>query len=281
MSVMEADEQDGATVLHYAPRHLRAPEDERSIRPILERLNRGGTDAPADPQPAARVHVPIELDPPRKGLGWQMIACSALSAGFSAGLAVLAIGWFAPSKTEPTRIDAIQLDPKFVHTVSFKQDAPAAAPNDLQKQAPEAAPPIQPKDAPPPSKAEAHDNQIAPKELLALWSAIPADVLREPAAEETTSVPAQTEEPARAEAEMPPVREGSHRSAPENRHYTQARHRHRFARAHATRGQASARSAAPAAETAGGTPLQSAFQSLFGQSASAQAKQPQAGMSGY
>jgi hypothetical protein len=275
MSVMEADEQDRGTVLHYAPRHLRAPE-ERSIRPILERLSRGEGGAPAETKTETNVHVPMEFDPPRKAIGWPLFATCALSAGLSAGLAVFAIGWLAQNKAELTRIDAIQLDPKFVHTVSFKPDAPAAkhdaptaAPSetDLQKQAPESAPPIQPKEAPPPSKAEAHKDQIAPKELLALWSGIPADVPAAAAAEESASAAATPDEPAPAESETPPVRETPHRAAPENRRHAHLRHRTNVLRVHATRKQQPAQSTA-AAQNGNVTPLGSALQSLLQRSAS-------------
>jgi hypothetical protein len=258
--------------LHYAPRHLRAPE-ERSIRPILERLSRGEGGAPAETKTETNVHVPMEFDPPRKAIGWRLFATCALSAGLSAGLAVFAIGWLAQNK-ELTRIDAIQLDPKFVHTVSFKPDAPAAKQNaaaaapsetDLQKQTPESAPPIQPKEAPPPSRAEARNNQIAPKELLALWSGIPADVPA--AAEESTSAAATPDEPAAAEYETPPVRETPHRAAPENRRHAHLRHRQHAVNLHVAHRQQPAQSTS-AAQNGNVTPLGSALQSLLQRSAS-------------
>ena len=280
MSVMEADEQEHGTVLNYAPRHLRQAE-ERSIRPVLERLSRGESDAPAETKPETQVHVPIELDPPRRHIGWPLFATCALSAGLSAGLAVFAIGWLPPTKAEFTPIDAIQLDPKSVHTVSFKPDAPAAkqdtpaavpSKSDLQKQAPEWAPPIQPKEAPPPSRAESHNDQIAPMELLALWSGIPADVPPAAAAEESTPAAAAPEEPARTEAKAPPARETSHRAAAENRRHAHLRHRTDTARVHAVRAHPAprhpaAQHAGPAAQSVTVTPVGSALQSLLQRSA--------------
>ena len=274
MSVMEADEQDSGTVLHYAPRHLRQPE-ECSIRPILQRLSRGEGEAPAETKPETPVHVAIELDAPRKAIGWPLFATCALSAGLSAGLAVLAIGWLAPYKAESARIDAIQLDPKSVHTVSFKPDTPvakqetlAAAPSesDLQKQAPESSPPIQPKEAPPPSRTETHDNHVAPKELLALWSGIPADVPPAAAAEETTVEAAAPDEPVSAKAETPPARQTPHRAAPESRRHAHPRHRMHVVRVHPAPRRQAAQPAA-AAQSANVTPLGSALQSLFQRSA--------------
>jgi hypothetical protein len=302
MSVMEADDQDSGTVLHYAPRHVRLPAEERSIRPILERLSRGENEVRTESRPEpVRIEHLIPLEAPRRKFGWQLIACSALSAGLSAGLAVLAIVWFAPGKTEFTRIDAAQLDPKAVRTVSFKQDAPpvaaaattaAAAPaeSDLQKQAPEAAPPIQPKEVPPPSKAEirdrkpeAQDHQIAPKELLALWSGVPADVAAdvpaEPAAEAPAPPAANAAELAVDEADQTPARETPVRAATHTRRHPQARHRTHAARVHVARTQQEAQSATAAASTnANAAPLQSAFQSLFSRSAAgAQPSQQQQG----
>lgn len=275
MSVVEDVEQDRGTVLQYAPRRVRFPADEQSILPILERLNRGEGDASLETWPEPRVPLPIETEPPRRRIGWQLVACSALSAGLSAGLAVLAIGWLAPGKSEFTRIDTIQLDPKAVHTVSFKQDPPAGkqeatplAPSesDLHKQPPESAPPIQPKDEPPPVKPEAHNDQIAPKELLALWSGIPANMPASPMAEETDSAAAANEEGAGAEAEAPPAEAKPHRD--ERRHHARARHRRHYARAHVTRTEQPGQTATtPGAQEPASTPLQSAFQSLFGQSA--------------
>ncbi len=291
MSVMEADDQENGTVLHYAPRHVRLPAEERSIRPILERLSRGESDVRTDSQldPVPVEHL-IPLEEPRRKFGWQLIACSALSAGLSAGLAVLAIVWFAPLKTELktefTGIDAAQLDPKAVRTVSFKQDsqpapqgaattgAPAAAPAEtaLQKAPPESAPPIQPKDTPPPSKAETHEHQIAPKELLALWSGVPADLPAEPVVEQADAPEAATVDEARSpEAEAPPADNKPQRAAAHPRKQSQERHRRHYARAHAARSPQA--EAAPTTTTDNASPLQSAIKSLFGQSG-ASAQQP-------
>jgi hypothetical protein len=264
VSVVEDTEQDRGTVLQYAPRHLRFPAEQQSIRPILERLRRGEIDAQDEAQPEPpRVVQTIPLELPRNRIGWQLVTCAVLSAGVSAGLAVLAIAWLAPAKTEFTRIDAIQLDPKSVHTVSFKQNAPAARPSesDLQKSVPESAPPIQPKDAPPPSKAEAHNDQIAPKELLALWAGIPADLPSAMTGDADAPAPVSAGGPTAAETEAPPAPSSEHRTAAPNRR-AHVRHRNRVRRTATARTTGQAASAA--AQTANPNSLQSSLQSLFG-----------------
>lgn len=276
MSVMEADEQDRGTILHYAPRHVRLPAEERSIRPILERLSRGESDGIVGPQrqpEPARLEQTIPLEMPRPRIGRQILLCSLLSAGLSAGLVVLATGWFAPAKTEATRFDTVQLDPKSVRTVSFKPETPVAATtpteSDLQKQAPEAAPPIQPKDPAPPSKPESRADQIAPKELLALWSGIPADVSgSEAVAEAAPPAPADVAETARDEVEAVPTHEAPP-PARTHRHHSQAHRRTQAARGRSARAQHRAQPAPAATQNADAAPLQSALQSLFSRSASA------------
>lgn len=267
MSVVEDTEQDRGAVLHYAPRRVRFPAEQQSIRPILERLRRSEDDTLADAQAKPlRIEHAIPLEPPRKAIGWQLLVCSALSAGLSAALAVLAVGWLAPTNNEFTRIEAIRLDPKSVHTVSFKQDAPAVprTETDLQKQAPESAPPIQPKDAPPPSKTEAHKDQVTPKELLALWSGIPADLHPDVTANADASAPVS----GGTDAEAPPAAPSEHRTVVPTRQ-AHARHRSHVRRraVEHTHARTTGQSASAAAQTANPNSLQSAFQSLFGQPA--------------
>src|SRR3974377_1278566 len=96
MSIAEVDKQDRVAVLYYAPRHVRYPSEECSIRPVLERLSRGENGTPGDAEGEPDVPARVTIDPPRRTIDWQLIACSALSAGLSAGLAVLAIGWLVP-----------------------------------------------------------------------------------------------------------------------------------------------------------------------------------------
>jgi hypothetical protein len=268
MSAMEADQQDGGMVLHYAPRHVRHPSEERSVRPILERLRRGesgeAANVPAEP-------APLALEPPRRA-GWELIACSAASALLSAGLGVLAIGWLAPVQTEPARIDSAQFAPKVVRTVAFQRPAPetstAAAPTEVQ---PEARPA-------PAGEPDSRRDQIAPKELLAMWSGIPTETRAEPPVEVMTSTAVRdVQPPTELEAETPTASPAQHRAP--------ARHRQAHAHRNAPRRasvphRASANTAqAAAAQMTDSNPLQSALQSVFGGQPAA-AQQPRVRQSG-
>jgi hypothetical protein len=217
--------------------------------------------------------IPLEL--PRQRIGRQILLCSLLSAGLSAALAVAAIVWFVPAKTETARLENVQLDPKIVRTVSFKPEASPAPPPpveaDLQKPAPEAAPPLQPKEPAPPSKSESRNDQIAPKELLALWSGIPADVPAIPATEAPPPKVEDIAETARDEAE--PVRERPARSIAHRRH-AQVHRRPRPVRVRTARAQQRTQPAT-SGQAADAAPLQSALQSLFSRSAAAPAQTPQ------
>lgn len=265
MSVVEADEQDRGTVLYYAPRHVRYPSEERSIRPILERLSRGESSAPADAQAEMPVHAPFPLDPPQRTIGRQMIACSALSAGLSAGLAVLAIGWLAPLKPEPAQIESAQLEPKVVRTVSFQPaSAQVSSVADKQDVQPETAPPPAPAATARPDKPAQRD-QIAPKELLAMWSGVPS----EPQADAAVAPPSVTldgQEPQDAQAEPAGTARGERVEAARPRRAHARRHGHRRAHA-AQRAMPRTASAAVEAQTTGSNPLQSALQSVFGRPA--------------
>ena len=104
----------------YAPR--RRPnrvQDDGSILPILQRLSRGH-DAEYDanvavPLPAAR----IDMEPQRAAY-WPLLICSVLSAGVSAVVVVVAIGWIGFGASDDRQASAIDPNPKFVQTVTFK-----------------------------------------------------------------------------------------------------------------------------------------------------------------
>ena len=273
MSVVETDEQDRGTVVHYAPRHVRYPAEEHSIRPVLERLRRGESDAPPDASVEPGVHTPFPLDPPRKTIGWQLIACCVLSAALSAGFAVLAIGWLAPMKTESARIDSTQLDPKIVRTVSFQQPAANSAGLASEKQdlKPETTPVAAAAEPEAPSKAEPHRDQIAPKELLAMWFGIPPEARAKTPAPPSMSSGPEAQEP-KVEAETPHPPRTEHREAAPHRAAHARRHSHHRASA-ARRSGAAATQAAAAAQTSETNPLQSALQSVFGGQAAAKPQQ--------
>ena len=262
MSIAEVDKQDRVAVLHYAPRHVRYPSEECSIRPVLERLSRGENGTPGDAEVEPDVHARVTIDPPRRTIDWQLIACSALSAGLSAGLAVLAIGWLVPIKTEP---DGTQLEPKIVRTVSIQPTqappdagSPAAAKQDVKQ---EAVPTPDSKDEP---------RQIAPNELLTMWSGIPTEGRAE-TADASTGIPTapDVQGPKEPQTEAPPAPRGEHsEAAPRRQAHT---HRRSARRAYAAQ-RSSAQSnetAAAAPQTTESNPLQSALQSVFGGQAAA------------
>ena len=261
MSIAEVDKQDRVAVLYYAPRHVRYPSEERSIRPVLERLSRGENGTPGDAEVEPDVHARVTIDPPRRTIDWQLIACSALSAGLSAGLAVLAIGWLVPIKTEP---DGTQLEPKIVRTVSIQPTqappdagSPAAAKQDVKQ---EAVPTPDSKDEP---------RQIAPNELLTMWSGIPAEA-QAGMAGASTGIPTapDVQGPKEPQAEAPPAPRSEHSEATRRQAHT---HRRSARRAYAAQ-RSSAQSnetAAAAPQTTESNPLQSALQSVFGGQAAA------------
>ena len=263
----EVDKQDRGAVLHYAPRHVRYPSEERSIRPILERLSRGESGTPGDAQVEPEAHARFTIDPPRRTIRWQLIACSVLSAGLSAGLAVLAIGWLVPVTTEPARIDSTQLEPKIVRTVSIEPTqaprdpgSPAAATQDVKQEA-------VPTQA---NNDELSRDQIAPKELLTMWSGIPAEAQAETAGASTGMRPASVvQEPKEPDAEASPAPRSEHsEAAPRRQAHT---HRRSARRAHAAQRSSaqSNESAAAAPQTTESNPLQSALRSVFGGQAAA------------
>lgn len=265
MSVVETD--DRGTVLHYAPRHVRYPSDEHSIRPILERLSRGENDAPVDAPAETPGHAPLLLDPPRRTGGWELIACSTFSALLSAGLAVVAIGWMAPSKTEPGRIETMQVEPKAVRTNSIQptqetaQPTHAPAKEDTKTEA--AATPAQAEAAPSTASQPRHD-PLAPKELLAMWSGIPAETRADaPADLQATRPAADVSNANDAEAEAPPVPRGEHRE-PRHQAHTRPHRRHRAYAAHRANASEEHATTAQTSET---NPIQSALQSVFGKPA--------------
>jgi len=262
MSIAEVDKQDRVAVLHYAPRHVRYPSEERSIRPVLERLSRGENGTPGDAEVEPDVHARVTIDPPRRTIDWQLIACSALSAGLSAGLAVLAIGWLVPIKTEP---DGTQLEPKIVRTVSIQPTqsppdagSPAAAKQDVKQ---EAVPTPDSKDEP---------RQIAPKELLTMWSGIPAEAQAGTAGASTGIPPASdVQEPKEPDAEAPPAPRSEHSEAtPRRQAHTHRRSARRTYAAQRSSAQSN-ESSATAPQITESNPLQSALQSVFGGQAAA------------
>jgi hypothetical protein len=121
VSAMETYEKDRREHwLRYAPKRPSDVRDDGSILPILQRLSRGDDaeyDASVVAAPAA-ARVDAE---PQKEFYWTLLVCSVMSAGVSAALVFLAIGWFGSGATDDRQVSAINPNPKYVQTVSFKQ----------------------------------------------------------------------------------------------------------------------------------------------------------------
>jgi hypothetical protein len=215
-----------------------------------------------------------------------MMACSVLSAGLSAGLVVLATGWLTPSKTEMARIDSTQLEPKIVEPkivqTAFAQPTQAADVQPTQAFEADQAP-ADKSDAKPEAAAspEPQRDNIAPRELLTMWSGVPAALEGDTAITLPGDSPKPDVQDTKDAQAEPPAAARSERVEPPPRRHTRARTRHhRRGRTHAVaRRPAPAQdSAAAQAQTAEPNALQSALQSFFGQpSASAQPARPQSG----
>jgi hypothetical protein len=108
----------------YAPRRPKRMQDDGSIRPILERLSRGddrGGDAKYDASVVVSLPVAHIDAEPQRTAHWPLLVCSVLSAGVSAVVVVLAIGWFGSGGADDKQASAIDPNPKSVQTVSFKE----------------------------------------------------------------------------------------------------------------------------------------------------------------
>jgi hypothetical protein len=274
MSAADTHEQSD-NLLRYAPAGVRQPHDDGPIRPVLERLSRGASDSGG-----ARFALPPVEQTGRvsnRGVRWSLVVACTVAAGASAGLAVAAFAWMAPVQHEAPQPKTVDLTPKQVQTVSFKQqdrladEAPVASQPDVPAAATQANASAQDGDAtvnqtqtaaaaPSPLPAQA-GKTIAPKDLIALWSGVPSDTAAQPA---DAAAPAQ---PAAASADDPPV--DTPKAKPTHHRRAHARHRTHHGRRHVAHAQhAPVETAAPQTQEASaqptGTPLQSAWQSLFG-----------------
>ena len=175
MSALEtSDDERPTNPLHFASQPARMPQDDGTIRPILERLSRGGS-AYAPPQHGMPVGIDLVDTGRGKRRAWTFIGCAALSAMLAAGVAIGAVAWLGsgshtasasasePATTESKHAEAIDVRPKTVHTLSFKSDAVKADP--MVKETASAAPAAEPTPAPatPPAQAvEASAPQASP-----------------------------------------------------------------------------------------------------------------------
>jgi hypothetical protein len=200
---------------------------------------------------------------------------------------LVAIGWLSPNRTEPARVLSMQADSQTVETASVRptyeavQPGPVSATPDRE---PETAPPAT-TDTAPPAQTQAQRDQVAPKEMLAMWSGVPpqsadnagttafdsspAEATSGSSAAETTSDASVTEETKDEADTSPPVhaahRGTDHRAEVARRH-AHARHRSYRHTRHASH-RAAARSedvTATTGQPVDSNPLQSALQSVFG-----------------
>jgi hypothetical protein len=315
MSALEtSDDERPTNPLRYAPRPARMPQDDGTIRPILERLSRG-ENAYAPPQHGMPPGIDLPDTGRRKRSTWAFIGCAALSAMLSAGIAIGAVAWLgsgsrtasasasAPAATESKHAEAIDLGPKTVHTLSFKPDAVKA--DAMVKEIASAAPAAEPAPGPatslaPAVAASAPEASPAPQSVQvasadASAGPVPNPLLRAAPPMQPkellarwSGVPATVGAAPAAETPAPAVptakNDDESSSSAENRHTRAAHHsshRHAHARRHhQARTQTAHVQAAPAQQTAPqapaqqASPLQTAFQSLF--SGSGTAAQPQA-----
>ena len=93
MSALEtSDDERPTNPLHFASQPARMPQDDGTIRPILERLNRGES-AYAPPQHGMPVGIDLVDTGGGKRRAWTFIGCAALSAMLAAGVAIGAVAW--------------------------------------------------------------------------------------------------------------------------------------------------------------------------------------------
>jgi hypothetical protein len=316
MSALEtSDDERPTNPLHFASQPARMPQDDGTIRPILERLNRGES-AYAPPQHGMPVGIDLVDTGRGKRRAWTFIGCAALSAMLAAGVAIGAVAWLGsgshtasasasePATTESKHAEAIDVRPKTVRTLSFKSDAVKADP--MVKETASAAPAAEPTPAPatPPAQAvEASAPQASPApQPVQVASAdasanpVPNPLLRaappvqpKELLSRWSSVPATVGAAPAAEtpASPPPEAKDETQAAaapaePSHRHAARrASHRHSHARRHhQARAQTARAQAAPAQQPASAqdpaaSPWQTAFQSLFSGGSGA-AAQPQA-----
>jgi hypothetical protein len=126
------DRKNPGGVLHYAPRRLRAVDDETTIRPVLERLSRGEGRTPA-PRMIRKAGVaampPVDFEAAAKN-PLPIAARLAVAGGLVALMAALGAGiviWprttdhAAASTTGAAPSAAATALPTPVHTVSIRQ----------------------------------------------------------------------------------------------------------------------------------------------------------------
>lgn len=307
MSALGLDDLDGPRgVLAYAPRRHRRPDDDASIRPILERLSRIEGRVPG---PRLMRRAPVQ-DLPSASIETVARSAMPMTARLAIAGAVLALvgaaaaGYFVlPDERQPAPASAAAPSPlpKSVQTVAIQRpdaaEQPAARPIKNDARMPQA-------DADVTSTAGALPRAAASMPLQAAAPADPAaSPLRAWAAVTAGSAAPGWSSPAQAAADHPASQTAdaapgpadastdsgagtpAHRSAAEhNTRPVEHRHRWHHRRAHAAKGhrapQQAEQPAAPAdtaaaqAQPVKKLPLQAAIDRLFGSSGKASAPPP-------
>jgi hypothetical protein len=315
-----SDDTRPTNPFRYAPPRARMPQDDGTIRPILERLSRGES-AYAPLQQTMRAGAdPAETSRGRRG-AWAFIGCAALSAMLSAGVAIGAVTWLgsgsrtanasasAPAATESKPAEVVDLSPKTVRTLSFKPDTAPKADAIVKEQA-SIAPAADPAPATPPALAAAAPAaEASPAPQPAQTASVDAstDAVTNPLLSASPPTPPKellahwsgvpatvgAAQPTEAPASPPPEakEDTPTAAAAESTHHraaSRASHRHaRVHRRHHARTQTAHVQAAPAQQpaspqaTAQPANALQAFQSLFnGGGGGAQSQAPVASFSG-
>jgi hypothetical protein len=266
------DDERRENLLRYAPRRPSHAHDDGSIRPILQRLSRGDGESAHH---ASRIVAASRADDAaRKSFYGPLLVGCALSAGVSAGLALLAIGWFGAGAADVKQSSAVDLNPKSVQTISFKQEKPAseASPAVSDTTAVQAEPATieRPLSAVTPTLEPVVNSGAGAEQKLLPWAAKSIELSsqgwqewpRATTAEAKPSDTAGTREPPAAAA-PPPVGHPAARHASRHAH---PRHHTHHVRRHGPRARAQAAQQVPPIGAPQATPSapQSAWQSLFG-----------------
>lgn len=185
------DRKNPGGVLHYAPRRLRAVDDETTIRPVLERLSRGEgrTPAPRMIRKGAGVAAmpPVDFEAAAKN-PLPIAARLAVAGGLVALMAALGAGIFiwprtadhaAASTSGAAPSAAATTLPTPVHTVSIRQGDEARGDSSLTMidkdpaRAPRMAPIVDAGAAAEPAQPAAVADPAASP--LKLWAMMPED----------------------------------------------------------------------------------------------------------
>lgn len=278
------DRKNPGGVLHYAPRRLRAVDDETTIRPVLERLSRGEGRTPTARmirKGGVAAMPPVDFEAAARN-SLPMAARLAVAGGVVALMAALGAGVFiwprmtghaAASTTGAAPSAAATTLPTPVHTVSIRQGDDARGDSLLTMidknpaRAPKMAPIVSADAgaaAAPAQSAAGADPAASP---LKLWAMMPADTAPPgwtPAGQQAMDQAAPVDKAAAPKAAPPPHKTATVRHA---RHVVHHRKWHRRRRVATAPVQAEAQAEPPAQtdqpQPIKKLPLQAAIDRIF------------------